>query len=526
MPLQKLLSFILLSCFLLCSCQQEPPTSDDLDFSHFHQLGLFFIDSTDLQDEAYMGLLTTYLASVAKPSEPAKEVIREWHYGLGDPTNGLNVAYNQHPSFDTIIELPHRINKPDWPIWYQRSIAVAETAYFYANGDDGVQCFLEGKLQEPLMGNYFRLEASNDSVLITLRVLNNALKGGLREAALYTSESFQQLQDTHHKSMIGRQLLYWADQYEGIDRASKLGQINSAWKAQDSSYLKTALKEIIPLQLPVIQDSIMVPATSEKFSFTAWGDSQGGWNTFHQIVEQIKEQSNTFSIGLGDLVADGVNENQWLAFTQCLQSLLADQPVFAVAGNHDYDGYYNDLNPLLYRKYVLEGKDIPTYFSWSYGNAFFMALDPNSTFPIGITDDQKEWMEAQMNSQEWQQADWRFILIHQPPYSQGWPGYHGDIFIREIVDSLAEAKQIDFVLSGHSHDYERLTKVYGTQHTHFFVLGGAGGGLEPPESSAYPKMDTIIKAHHFARFQIDENRVQVSAYDTDGQLLDEYLVRK
>ena len=526
MPLQKILPFILLSCLLIGACQQESPSPNGLDINHFHQLGLFFVDSTDLQDEAYAGLLTTFLKTITKASEPAKEVIKEWHYGLGDPANGLKVAYGQHPLCDTLIELPHRINKPDWPIWYQCSMIVVEPVYLYANGDDGVQFFLNGKLQEPLMGNYFKLDASKDSVLITLRVLNNALKGGLREAALYTSESFQQLQETHHKSIIGRQLLYWADQYNGADRSSKLDQVNKAWKAQDSTYLRTALQELVPLQLPIVEDSIMTPAGNGSFSFTAWGDSQGGWNTFHQIVEQIEMQPNAFSIGLGDLVADGINENQWLAFTQCLQSLLADQPVFAVAGNHDYDGYYNDLNPLLYRKYVLEGKDIPTYFSWVYGNAFFMALDPNSTFPIGITGDQKEWMEAQMDSQEWQQADWRFILIHQAPYSQGWPGYHGDIFIREIVDSLAEAKQIDFVLSGHSHDYERLTRTYGTQNTHFFVLGGAGGGLEPPESSAYPKMDTIIKKHHFARFQIDENTVQVSAYDVNGLLLDEHLVRK
>jgi predicted phosphodiesterase len=282
--------------------------------------------------------------------------------------------------------------------------------------------------------------------------------------------------------------------------------------------------DIADLELPLLPSANLESPGTGQFSFTAWGDSQGGWPVFDQIVKQMTTYPDAFSIGLGDLVAEGVEEAQWMAFTQCLQPLLAQRPIFAVAGNHDYDGYYNDLNPLLYRRYVLAGKDRPTYFSWTYGNAFFLALDPNGTFPIGISGAQRAWMEAEMNSPEWESADWRFVLIHQPPYAQGWPEYHGDDFIREIVDSLAESKRIDFVLAGHSHDYERLSKTYGNQQTHFFVLGGAGGGLEPPESSAYPKMDTIIKAHHYARFTISKEQVKVLVHAPDSAVLDAYTV--
>lgn len=128
-----------------------------------------------------------------------------------------------------------------------------------------------------------------------------------------------------------------------------------------------------------------------------------------------------------------------------------------------------------------------------------------------------------MESAAWKNARLRFLLIHQPPYSAGWPGYHGDSFIRELVDELAASARIDFVLSGHSHCYERLTKNYGEQQTHFLILGGAGGGLEPPKHNAYPKMDTIIKAHHYGLFEVTDHQVELKIIGLEGTLLDQFI---
>lgn len=84
--------------------------------------------------------------------------------------------------------------------------------------------------------------------------------------------------------------------------------------------------------------------------------------------------------------------------------------------------------------------------------------------------------------------------MHQPRYSQEWAGYHSDKVIRDLLQLVMESAGIDFVVSGHTHDYERLTKSYGSQNTTFPIVGGAGGSLEPPESSAEPVMDTVIKS--------------------------------
>ncbi|MCB0664119.1 MAG: hypothetical protein KDC24_15345, partial [Saprospiraceae bacterium] len=76
-------------------------------------------------------------------------------------------------------------------------------------------------------------------------------------------------------------------------------------------------------------------------------------------------------------------------------------------------------------------------------------------------------------------------------------------------------------LSGHTHDYERLEKQYGNQKTHFVITGGGGGGIEPLGSvSDYPQMDTLLKTHHYCRFEIDYNHCRMEVYNQEGTVID------
>lgn len=488
----------------------------------------FFLDSTRTARHPELGRLAGPAARYADPAITERiEVAGPWRFGLGDPANGLRVNYDRKPALDTLVGLPHRIDRPDWPFWYERTIFVGADSYLLANGDDGVQCFADGRLLTPELGIFFHLPAGPDSVRLTLRVLNNALQGGLRRVSLIPAAAFEQYRTARRLDLLSRQLLFLAQRDAASIRTPRWEVLAGALRSADPDSLEALLATFSAPRPPRVPDLPLEPAAADtSFSFTAWGDSQGGWATFVELVRGMAAGDDAFSIGLGDLVAEGCDARQWEAFAQCLQPLLADRPVFPVVGNHDYDGYYNDLNPRLYREVVLGDTTRPTYFAWSYGGAYFLALDPNASFPLGIEGAQRTWLFDQLDAPAWRAASWRFILLHQPPYAQGWPDYHGDGFIRRLVDSLAEAKRIDFVLSGHAHDYERLTRRYGDQRTHFFVLGGAGGGLEPPESSAFPAMDTIVKEHHFARFQLSPDRVAVTVYGLDGRSIDHWAVEK
>jgi hypothetical protein len=162
------------------------------------------------------------------------------------------------------------------------------------------------------------------------------------------------------------------------------------------------------------------------------------------------------------------------------------------------------------------------------GNARFIALDPNEHFPTGIPTGsaQHRWLMQELASDAWKKATWHFIFLHQPPFSQGWPEYHGDLPIRELLEPLIELHRIDFIVAGHTHDYERWTRIYGTQKVHFLIVGGAGGGLEDEPMSAEPVMDKVIRRHHFGLFQIDGQRVIFEAVATDTRVLDRFEATK
>ena len=532
--MQKNILFIyLLFFFMSCESNKADFPEDLIDFA-LSSDDYFFLDSTDLIEKPWLFKFCAIAESfhVEQPTFE-RELNEDWHFALGNPVNGLKVNIKQKPTLDTIVNLPHCINQPNWPFWYERKMLISEDTYFYVNGDDGVQCFADEELLKPLtanytdcspieakmklsLGEYFLIRGRADSILITVRVLNNALKGGLQAMRIVNADSLKAFKEKKTFARMSQELIF--DAYQNYSSYSfedfqEIEEMILSWK-RGTKYIFDYTEDVEikpPFSKKLTQN--------EALSFTAWGDSQGGWRTFAQLSKQMSSKGD-LSIGLGDFVANGSDENQWQSFEFCMN--IIDKTVFCIPGNHDYDGYYNDLDPRLYKMHNGIWKEDPTYFSWSNNKAFFLALDPNESFPLGINSTQRDWMNEQMSSHEWEAADWRFILIHQPPYSQGWSGYHGDEFIRNIIDSLAEEKRIDFVLSGHNHNYERLTRTYGKQKTHFLVLGGAGGELELPESSVYPQMDTVIKQHHYAYFEMMENDFRVIIYGLEERELDRF----
>jgi hypothetical protein len=198
-----------------------------------------------------------------------------------------------------------------------------------------------------------------------------------------------------------------------------------------------------------------------------------------------------------------------------------------IPGNHDYDGFYDDLISRHYRKYTRNATGAG-YSAWTCGNAFFLALDPNDTFPIGFPKDgpQYRWLQEQLNSDAYKRAKWRFLFVHQPPYSQTWLKYQGEPFLRDLVNEIADKHGLDFVVSGHTHSYERLIQTRGANRLCYLIVGGSGGGLEDGRLNETPKMDTYAIRHHYGRFTVEANRVVFEAVATDTQVLDRFEITK
>jgi hypothetical protein len=265
---------------------------------------------------------------------------------------------------------------------------------------------------------------------------------------------------------------------------------------------------------------------SDTCQFSAWADSQGGWDTFAPLVDLMARQPTDFSVGIGDLVNDGSDPAQWAGFAQRLAPLAARTAIVAIPGNHDYDGYYDDLRSPTFDAWFRFGGE-PTWTSWSCGPARFAAIDVNQQFPIGLGAAQAAWLEREVTSAPWRTASWRVLMVHQPPWSRSWPGYDGDRVVRDLVERLSRDAALDVVVSGHSHAYERTVRRVAGRELHAFITGGAGGGLEPASVAALDTPDwRVVVRHHVLLAEARPGTLHFRAVDAAGTTIDEVTIRR
>jgi predicted phosphodiesterase len=265
---------------------------------------------------------------------------------------------------------------------------------------------------------------------------------------------------------------------------------------------------------------------SQEALFTVWSDSQGGWENFSKILVQMKKQKPQFTVGIGDLVGNGGNYWHYIKLLNELHQLPI--PHYLFPGNHDYDGSYNDWVPKNFKHYLKTNSEA-NYRFWKSGPCVFVGLDPNENFPVDIKkgSDQYNWFKEIIQSEIWKKTPWKIILVHQPPFSQGWKGYHGEKNIQDLLKPYWESGMIDLVISGHTHDYERLLLGHQKGKTGFLIVGGAGGSLEPEnEMEDFPLMDRVIRKHHFGKITADHQKLVFEAHSIDGVIIDKFTLEK
>lgn len=507
------------------------------------------------------------------PKEEIGLLNNDWSFLGRDTLPGRKPIF---PDFESAeeVSLPHRIPYPNSNIWYSKELDVEE-GYLWINGDDGVQLFVNGDQvfhDSEMFYPIEQLDKNEDQIQI--RIINNAASGGLRQVYWISEKSWNEQQSRKQEALSSALMKAKEQLWKGEETPSN-------WNDYPIWYND-------PVTLPIGKESVMIRWTGEKnnkaklhyghdpnmivyskeveekngiytvfvpnkkcqyfyfemgktisslfqvrlsqdakkISFSVWADSQGGWETFSKVLVQMKHKEPQFTIGIGDLVGNGENTWQYVKLMQHLHKLYV--PHYLFPGNHDYDGSYNDWIPSNFNQY-LKFFDQKNYQFWREGPCAFLALDPNENFPVGIEKgtSQCEWFEKSIQSDVWKNSPWKIILVHQPPFSQGWKGYSGEKTILDLLKPYWESGLIDLVISGHTHDYERLILNHPSGKTAFLIVGGAGGNLEPKGVlEPFPKMDTVIRTHHFGWITADQQKLEFEALDLEGKVIDQFVLNK
>jgi hypothetical protein len=430
-----------------------------------------------------VGLVAVLLLAVP----PANSQVEEpWDFAMGQPSERLEASAGQMPARRTRVTLPHRVQAANTALWYSREMVLPPASAIEVSADDGAQVFVDDRR---LKSHRRFFEIPSDLTgrrRVTVRVLNNAMQGGLRRFAIVDGPAAPPREPAAPSAPPAG--------FERVDSPGFLARM---------------------------------PARDAACPFTAWADSQGGLSTFRRIVDLMASRRPIFSVGVGDLVSEGADPDAWPAFVDVLAPLARTSQIVPIAGNHDYDGYYNALRSELYEAWF--DRPDATWFAWSCGPVRLAAIDLNREFPIGISEGsaQLRWLEKEMASAAWTDASWRILLVHQPPWSKSWAGYEGDEAVRRVVERIGERYGLDVVIAGHSHAYEHLVRGRGDKAVHLFITGGAGGSLEDAAAEALGTgAERIVVRHHFLHATATPASLTVDAIDLDGALLDRVVLRR
>jgi len=258
------------------------------------------------------------------------------------------------------------------------------------------------------------------------------------------------------------------------------------------------------------------PKPTSPFVTAWWGDNHGGTAILRQHVTNIFTHSPNMICVAGDMVNSGNSITEWNDYWfKPLETLNAAQttPIIFARGNHDSE------HALSYAYSALPGNE--AWFAFDYGNTRFIFLDSEVSTSTEIQ--QYYWLQAELNRPETQRAAFRVVCFHKPPYVNLWNGggYTGEPFVQADWAPLFAQENVDLVICGHMHAYQRGV----TNGVVYVVSGGGGGTIDTEVVANWPLVQVGYSQHHFDIMRVNGPTLEWETYDTSNMPLDLFTLQ-
>jgi fibronectin type 3 domain-containing protein len=220
--------------------------------------------------------------------------------------------------------------------------------------------------------------------------------------------------------------------------------------------------------------------SGQTFSFAMIGDFGGGGGGATENAASIKAAGTDFIQTVGDNVypSSGPPDPNFATtysdfdqrFFKPFGPTVKDQAFFPANGNKEYygDGQWWDAFPM-------HGSN-HSWYSYDWGDAHILVLDTEVPYSPGT----EQYAFAEVDLAANQNAKWRIVVTHGPPYSSTSAGSSSD-GVRTHLVPLFQARNVHLVASGNSHNYERTYPLIDgdpvtTGGVTYLVTGAGGNG--------------------------------------------------
>lgn len=255
-----------------------------------------------------------------------------------------------------------------------------------------------------------------------------------------------------------------------------------------------------------------LPTTPFRMAWIADNQDQAG-APFLSVLARIAARAPDLIGHAGDTVQNGDVLAEWQSqwfdpFAAAPGSLGQTTPVLVARGNHD--GEF----PPSFAYHWLPGNGM--WYAETIGRVRLIFLDSN-----WYVTQEDDFLRAELASPASRGADFRIVVFHKPPYTNLWdqPGYIGEAYVRAVWTPVFEQGNVDLVVSGHAHAYQRGT-LNGVTYT---VVGGAGGALDTvPQSPPWAFIQVAAPVHHYAIMDVNGPTLRWTAYDLQDGVIDTF----
>jgi len=224
------------------------------------------------------------------------------------------------------------------------------------------------------------------------------------------------------------------------------------------------------------------PKAGDPASVRIWALGDFGFVTPNQnaVISSIKNYTADKPIDAWIWLGDNAYNNgkdeeyQKYVFDVYQADFFPNLALYPSPGNHDYSGKHDPTIPPYFKIFSMpsEGQSggvashSESYYSVDYGSLHLISIDTELRDAAGnqVMDgkgDQYDWLAKDLASNR---LPFTIVYFHKPPYSKG--SHDSDTEsdmknMREKVNPLFEKFNVDIVLSGHSHVYERTKPLRG-----------------------------------------------------------------
>lgn len=260
---------------------------------------------------------------------------------------------------------------------------------------------------------------------------------------------------------------------------------------------------------PEALPQLTLPNKSGTIKFLVIGDTGTGAGPQQEIANlMVKARAvfpYDFALMMGDNLYGGEDANAYATKFEIPYKQLLDGGVkfYASLGNHD------NATQRMYKNFNMNGKE---YYTFKKGNIRFFALNSNY-----MDKRQLDWLQAELEKSG---SDWKICFFHHPLYSSG--KMHGpDVELKKVLEPVFIKNQVNIVLTGHEHFYERVKPQNGI----YYFISGAGAKLRTNDVKKTGQTEKAFdQDQHFMLFEGNGDEMHFQAISRGGKTIDSGVI--